>query len=251
MLAEVFEQPDAFVRSLHHMLDFYADRTYHPGLTGESPALMRAYNVRTPVLRQINHELTPLAEANPQAGLVLCDALWGEDYIEIKFLAAALLGRIPIDDEAQVFSRMHKWLLPGIEERLSKYTIQMGLANARREKPEAVLRLSVDWLGEKLFRQQLGLKILLTLVEDQNFENLPVLYRVISPWIPNSNPQLRPDILDLLKGLTRRSPVETAYFLRQSYESIQSPETAWYIRNTVDEFPVAMQASLRALVRGR
>jgi hypothetical protein len=45
LMVEHFDQPAAFVRSLHHLLEYYADRAHRPGQAGKPPALLAAYNV--------------------------------------------------------------------------------------------------------------------------------------------------------------------------------------------------------------
>ena len=35
LLVEQFNNPAAFIRSLHHLLEFYADRVHRPGQAGE------------------------------------------------------------------------------------------------------------------------------------------------------------------------------------------------------------------------
>jgi len=39
-LGEKIRQPEVFVRELHNLLDFYADRTHRPGQFGEPPPLL-------------------------------------------------------------------------------------------------------------------------------------------------------------------------------------------------------------------
>ena len=51
LLAQQFDNPVAYVRSLHHLLDFYADRAHRPGQSGKPAPLTSAYRVHPPVLR--------------------------------------------------------------------------------------------------------------------------------------------------------------------------------------------------------
>ena len=75
-LVNNFEQPDGFVRSLHQLMSYYAERIQRPGQSGEPTPLITAYKVRRPVLRQIQGALAPLAKSKPEAAITLCDALW-------------------------------------------------------------------------------------------------------------------------------------------------------------------------------
>ena len=61
-----------------------------------------------------------------------------------------------------------------------------------QEHPQSMIRLIQDWLeSTKPLYQQLGLRALLPLVENPQFENLPVFYRLIQPLACNVPTGLR------------------------------------------------------------
>lgn len=250
LLSEHFERPAAFVRSLHHLLDFYADRTHRPGQAGEPPPLLAAYNVKPPVLRQILYELVSLADDQPEVGLALCDALWEQAYLEFRLLAAGLLGQIPPDPPEALLHRVEAWARSVSDARLVGIILNTSLARLRQENPPGLVRQVERWLTEsEIFFQKLGLQALLPLLEDQRFENFPVFYRLIYPLARVAPTSLRPELLDVVGALARRSPRETAYFLRQTMETPKSPDTAWIIRRSLGNFPPEVQESLRLAVR--
>jgi hypothetical protein len=252
LLVKHFYKPAAFVRSLHHLLDGYADRVHRPGQAGEPPPLLTAYKVRPPVLRQILLELAPLARDDPESGLTLCDALWEQPYLEFRLLAASLLGQIPCIPSEPILERLHAWIKPEVEARLVDALFTHGLACLRQKDPMALIGLAESWLNEKdWFYQQMGLRLLLPLINDPQFENLPVFYRLILPLTRTAPVRLRPDLLDVLAALTRRSPNETAYFLQRTAAMPNSPDTAWLIRQSLHEFPEKMREGLRDLSRER
>lgn len=250
LLSEHFDDPAAFVRSLHHLLEFYAERVHRPGQAGEPPPLLSAYKVRLPVLRQIVLELAPLAEADPQAGLALCDALWEQPVLDFRLLAAGLLGKIPCADPEPPLARIQAWIRPDVEARLVDTLFNQGIACLRKQQPVILVELAEAWLDEKdLFYQQLGLRLLVPLIQDPDFENLPVFFRLIHDLTRSSPARLRPDVLDILEALARRSPTETAYFLRQTAAMPNSPTAAWFIRQSLAAFPAATRESLRQVSR--
>jgi hypothetical protein len=93
------------------------------------------------------------------------------------------------------------------------------------------------------------LRALSPLVADSSFENLPVIFRMITVLVREPPQSLRPDLLDLLATLAHRTPRETAYFLRQSLASSHSTMTAWLIRQSLEEFPEEVRESLQAAAR--
>jgi hypothetical protein len=255
-LAAAAQQPAAFVRGLHNLLDFYADRTYRPGQVGELPTLVRAYNTPPPVLRQLIQELTPLALSDPPAALALCQALWAEPYLEFRQLAAALLGQTLFDSPASIQTVVQAWVETAPEDRLLNVVLTQGLARLRQEATESYLALIQNWLPDtdtttpgSVYSRHVGLLALLSLVRDPDFENLPALFRVLSPFLRIAPTALRPDLLAVLSALARRSPRELAYVLRQGLTAPDNPDTAWLIRQVLPDLPADLRAGLRAALK--
>lgn len=254
-LAEHFPDPHAYVHSLHYLLDFYSDRARRSGQSGRPGPLIAAYNVRPPVLRMLLQELLPQAQDAPQAALRLCDALWNEDYLEFRQLAAMLLGQLSPDWGPEVgeavIERLQRWITASLELHLIETLLSTGVERLHRQRPQLLLALIQSWLeAPKPFYQQLGLRSLLPLIRDPGFENLPVFFRLIQPFSRVIPPSLRPDVLDVLEALARRSPQETAYFLRQTLAHPDAPDTPWLVRQSLGAFPEAYQNSLRQATRG-
>jgi hypothetical protein len=250
LLAEHFDDPPAFTRSLHFLLDYYSDRARRPGKTGRPGPLLMAYNVRSPVLRMLVQELNPLIQENPAGGLDLCDALWAEPYLEFRLLAAMLLGQIPPTPPEAITDRLKHWITTDVEFFLIEALLNHGVERLHREQPQAFLQLIESWMeSTKIFQQQLGLRALVQLINDPTFENLPVFFRLIQPLCLAAPVGLRPDLLDVISALARRSPQETAYFLRQSLMFPDAPDTPWLIRQSLSKFPAEVQSSLRQAMR--
>jgi len=250
LLAEHFNDPPAYVRSLHYVLDFYSDRARRPGKTGKPGPLLTAYNVRSPVLRMLLQEINPLVQQDIQGGLALCDALWAEPYLECRLLAGMLLGQIPPQPPEEITARLQRWITTDLEFFLIEALLSNGVERLHRQQPQVLLRMIEDWLGStQTFQRQLGLRALLPLIRDPSFENLPVFFRLIQPLCQNAPVALRPDLLDVLAALAHRSPQETAYFLRQALMFPDSPDTPWLIRQSLSQFPPEYQANLRQAVR--
>jgi hypothetical protein len=250
-LAEHFNDPTAYVRSLHYLMDFYADRARRAGHSTQPGPLITAYNVRPPVLRTLLQELLPFALQDPAAGLALCDALWTEPYLEFRLLAAMLLGHLPLDPPEAITGRLQSWITTNLEFQQVDALLTSGVERLHRENPKALIRLIQTWLeSTKSFYQQLGLRALLPLIQNPDFENVPVFFRLIQPLVTSVPTGLRPDILDVLAALAQRSPNETAYFLRQMLTLSDTPGTPWLVRQSLDAFPPDLQKSLRNAARG-
>lgn len=250
LVADHFADPAAFVRSLGHLLELYADRVQRPGMAGTPRPLLPAYHVRPPVLRQVLKELTQRAEVNPDQGLAICDLLWEQPYLECRQLAIQLLGQIPTANETAIIDRIKKWLPTTPETTLVELLLSQGFTRLRQEKPLVVIDQVDTWLVQKhLKMQQTGLRALLPMVKDARFENLPVFFRLLQPLLGVIPTDLRPDLLTVLEALARRSPQETALFLRQSLHLPNHPDLPWLIRQLLPGFPTEIGNNLRSALR--
>lgn len=244
LLAETFEQPEAFLRGLHSLLDSYADRVIRHGQSGKPRALTPSYNVRAPLLRHLLLEIEPHIENKPASSLVLCDALWAKNFLEFRLLATLILGKIPLTPAQPVLERVTGWIGADLEEKLTTALLTNALVRLRQEQPQNVIDLAKTWLNNaSLFYQQIGLRTLPPLIQEPAFENLPSFFQLIQPFVLKVHPTLRPDLLDVLTTLARRSPGETAYFLRQSLAMPENPDTGFIIRQLLQQFPEDMRDS--------
>jgi len=245
-----FGAPVEFVRAIHDLFDFYADRTHRPGRGGKPFSLVRAYNVPRQVLRQIEVELAPKAAVDPERALVLADAIWQENYLECRLLAIAILGEIPPDPPEQVVERIQAWGRECGEDRQLDASLIVGLARIRKETPELFLRILETWItSHDLASQKVGLRVLPPLVKDVSFENLPAVFHMITPLVRNVDTVLEVDLLAVLHALAQRSPQETAYFLRQSLAISDQPGIASLVWQSLYSFPPEIETSLRELLR--
>ena len=250
-LAENFASPQAFVRELHSLLDFYADRTHRPGQSGDPPPILPAYNVPPQVIRQVERELAPIANQDGQAALAMSDRLWMEDCLECRLLAIALLGLLPPSLATPILNRVSAWAGSNTEARLNKALFSSGLKRLRQEDPERYLAQVSEWVNsEQVFTQILGLQAIVQLVASQEFSNVPIVFRLITPLVRSAPTRLRPDLLDILRHLAQRSPRETVFFLRQNLViKTDNPGTAWLARQCLSALPPESQVSLRSALR--
>jgi hypothetical protein len=250
-LAEKYDRPMVFMQELKDLFEFYGDRSRRPSQTGAPPPLIKAYKVPDPVLRRIFLEMAPLVEAEPEKAFALVEILWAEPVFELRLVAGQLLGRIPSSEQERLIEVLEKWVEENEEEGLLENMATQSLACLRSENPEAFTSQIEKWLGSKVIKhQKLGLRALLAQLIETEFENLPVVYRLLLMHIPNAPRGLRPYLLDLVKPLARRSPLETVYFLRQCLASSDNPAIPWLIRRSMELFPKDVQDSLKAALKG-
>jgi hypothetical protein len=251
-LVELSADPEQFLGALHSLLDFYADRSRRPGKSGRKASILRAYHAPRQVLKQIEKELVSIAASDFEIILTLIDVLWQEPWLECRLIAISLLECIPPKPPAPGFARLREWGKDCREEQLRTALLEVGVSRLRVETPDQFLNLVETWLTSADFAsRKLGLRAIALLPQEQDFENLPLLYRLIAPLVREPDSRLEQDLLDVVSALARRSPNETLYFIRQNLSASRHPGLAWLARNTIKSFPVEQQSVLRSLLRER
>lgn len=245
-----FRFPKSFIHELHGLLDLYGRHAYHTGKTGNPAVLFPSYRTPEPVLRQIELELTPLLEKNAEPALTLCDALWNESYYEFKLLAARIIGKIPQENSEDALTRIFSWSSQIKEKSLGEALFKRSLvAIVAKDQNSMINRvqnmLNSSRMAEKIF----GMQIILASLQNKDFDNLPLVFNMLAPFVRETPIAIRPYIVEILLNLGQRTPKETAYFFQQNLELSIDQDTAWFVRRCLNVFPADTQATLRAAIR--
>jgi hypothetical protein len=247
-LADIFGEPEAFLRELREILEFYVNRTLRS--QGVAPSsVLPTYRTPVVVLREIEKELGPVAEQQPILALELADALWDEGWLETKLLAAFLLGRIPPQEE-RLLARLTAWTQAVRDPEVRAALLTTSLTRLRRETPDLFLVLVKEWLHPA--RQRMwsnGVQALVPLISSSDFDNLPPILEIVEPVIKASPAALQFDLQELIITLFEASPDETIYFLQQILKETRNPLPAVALRRMSPELPAELQASLRDMLR--
>jgi hypothetical protein len=246
-LGEYFARPELFVVHLHELMDFYTDRTRRSSKAGGRVSLLPHYNIAGPVMRQIEEELTRQTEQwGPQVGLDLADALWQDGFYESRLFAAHLVGACWSADIVQLTARIRTWVTPDEDDRILQALFAAGKASIGRNRLDIWLDLIRSWLSaDSIHIQELGIRALCTVVDDPEYENLPPIFILLGPVVQSAPTALHPNLVQLTSSLARRSPAETAYFLRRMLAGAQEPSITRLIRRCLPAFPPELQTRLR------
>jgi len=161
-----------------------------------------------------------------------------------------LLGQVAVTPPTPVIDRLNSWVTIGLDDRIIDGLFGYGLIQLQQDAPGSLLELVSIWMSSPdLPIQKAGLRALLPIINQSGMEKIPSIFRMLTPYLRVAPSQLRPDILKVLSTLAHRSPSETAYFLRQNLSAPDNPDTAWLIRQVLDEFPVEAQTSLRSMLK--
>ena len=247
-LADLFDQPSTFLSEHREILDFYVNRSLRS--QGVAPSsVLPTYRTPTVVLRQIETELSSVAEKQPIQALELADALWDEGYLETRLLAAFLLGRIPPQEE-RLLARLTAWTQAVRDPSVRAALLTTSLTRLRKETPDLFLVLVKEWLYPA--RQRMwpnGIEALVPLISSQEFDNLPPIFEIIEPIVRTAPAALQFDLQELIIALYKASPDETIHFIQQILKSTKSPLLAVALRRMSPRLPQDLQGYLREILR--
>lgn len=246
LVRDAYFQQEVFVRRLHHLLEFYANNSHRRGQSGKPTSLVHTYNVPAPVLRQVLQDVAPLIKENPEQALQLIDCLWKEENLECRTIAISILGALPVEQPNEIINRVNAWL-PMSEGQIVEQILSQGLARIRSDARPHFISTVRTWMrSDDKRNQQIGLRALIYPLEETDFEDLPTLFRLLTPLARNITPIIKQDLVTVFKALAHTSPYETAYFLRQNLPFQDIP---WLIRQVIKELPESLQGNLKKALK--
>lgn len=252
LLQQQIEDPVTFTNGLREIYIFHADLT-HPA--GDSPSGVFTLPVfNTPML--LNSEvvkfLSPFIKNRPSLMLQIIDSLWLQPEIELRELAAQLMGRLPNTHFSEVVKRIQTWSQVEKDAELLPFLHQQASITIRQESPDLWLDILNGWnSADEPWLAKLALDGTIPLIDDHNYDNLPAIFTFISPLILNPEPQNQYELLRVIEHLARRSEVETVYFLKQVMSLSTAPGMGRFLRRAIELFSPSMQESLRVVLRQR
>lgn len=249
-LTTFFLSPVEFHQRLQALFSLYANYALRFGENAASRPLIPMYHLPHPVMRQLALDLKPLIEADPEAALAAADELWGDEYYEVKQTAILIINALPLHDPGPMIERLRIWLSPEVDKVLKSELISTGMTRLQDAFPEA-------WEGliQSLLSQTqpeiiaLGIQALGEGVKSPNFKNLPAVFRLASPYLTAPDSTYFRDLEDLIVTMAELSPMETAYFLKQTLSVSSSQDTARLIKSCITAFPDDIQSDLKSALK--
>lgn len=250
-LADLFDEPADFIRSLREMLEGYVNQTLRTRKAVAPGSTLSTYRTPPAVIRKIESTLRPLAQKKTEEALTLADELWDENSLETRLLAAYLLGLLP-PDEARLLARLTVWTQKVRDPKVRGSLLTHSLARLRKETPKRFLELIGEWLYPH--RQQFwsnGLQALLPLINAADFDNLPPIFGLFEPIVEAAPTMHQGDVGRVINALYAASPTETTFFLKQIIRKEENQKAATMLRRLLPDLPAALRAALDQEIKSR
>jgi hypothetical protein len=244
-LGESFQNLPLFTTGLHDLLAFYSARIRQTNLS-KTPLTLQTYQVPAPVLRALELEFCELIEEYPDEGFLLIDALWKEEWLEFRQLAASLLGYLPITAPKKVLDRIQIWIRNSTSEELNRLIMTKSVTQLAVEKPSQVLELLKSLASSNIRAdRQTALFGLLQFGEDPSFDNLPKIFNILRDILHIDESAYIKEISAVIHSLQRKSDQETAYFLVRQMATAPKPRIFRVIRQVLGFFSKESQQVLK------
>lgn len=249
-LLALFPQPVAFHSGVNALFNRYANRSLRFGELSQTKPLIPMFHLPGPVMRQLELELTHLGREEPQAALAIVDELWKDSYFEVKQLAIHILGLIPIDDPQIIRQRVEDWLSPDLDPALVVLIFSVGVRQLQTKFPETWESIIQSYLSDRSPKMiRIGIQGLEQGVRAANFDNLPIVLRLVSPLIQTPHPDTTRRLEQLIEALIQHSPTETAFFLKQMLSTSSQPQTLRLIKTCLPSLPEALREDLKSAIK--
>jgi hypothetical protein len=177
LLNDSFAQPSEFVAGLREIYSVYSDRTfplanYHPEIHSQP-----AFNTPPLLNRELEYTLSSYCSRQPKQLMLILDQLWQQPEIELRQLAAALLGKFAISEKESVISRLIEWSANPKDALVLPYLHEYGSMTLRRFDPQSWLMVLEKWRNsQESWQIKLSIQGVITLIDDQDFANLPAIF---------------------------------------------------------------------------
>jgi hypothetical protein len=245
-----FSSPVEFHQKLQGIFSLYANYALRKNTPAPARPLIPMYHLPHPVLRQLNADLKPRIIADPAEALAVADELWMDDYYEVKHTAIYIIGNLPLENPDTILDRVQLWLTPDLDQVLKLDLLSVGTRPLQNSFPDEWESLILALLSQSEPEMiALGIEALTEGLKQPNFQNLPVVFRLASPFLREPHSAFTRDLKSLIDTLARYSPKETGFFLKQTLSVSTSPETTRLIKECLPSFPEEVQTNLRAAIK--
>jgi hypothetical protein len=252
-IAADFTRPDEFRRGVSGLFYRYGMPSFRSVVANRKSVKTPSFHVPPVVVRYLVHEVRILSQENQLAAIQVGKELWAAPQLEMKELAATVLGEINLDHIHEVVEFLKIWAQPGVPPEVLVPLFEHGGRQLRTGASTVWLSMIEDWVSENEPRRiNIGLLAILCTIGDADFQNIPALFRILTPILLRVPDGARANLDSVMAAMVSRVPIETIqYFKRIILTTTTSASTLAMIRKQVPLFREEDQAELHQLFRDR
>ena len=245
-------QSDAqlFVTAIKNLLETYADHTYRAGELVSLPSSLKSYHVPQPLTRTLKRELASLSQSQPTQALSVAEVFWDQPFQECKDLAISILENLPTEMEKEFFRTLEQWASSCTQAELIESIAKCINASVHAQQPANLIGQAQKWmLDERSTIRKLGFLVVEQLCLSISFGDLPLIFKLISPYLNRCPPQNAQDVIAICNNLIVKSPKEMAYLMRTAITENPAADAKKLIKSCIRTFPPELQSDLLTVIK--
>lgn len=240
---------DLFLESLRTFMEVHENRAFRPGLEVQNAQPIDSYQLSPVIKQQLQLHIIQLSKSSPDLTIEYADLMWKEPYIEMKEIAALIIGALPITYSAAAFERITNWGENENEVVVRKILFDKGTSTLRQHNINEWIEKIKIWLESgNNSKITAGLLAVQVIINDPKFENLPVIFNMVHPLFNIQNEPAMNALLGVIRILSLRSPQETFHLLRSLALNEPTKRRNRFIRRCFAYLSPIQQKELRKLM---
>ncbi|MCX8062033.1 MAG: DNA alkylation repair protein [Anaerolineales bacterium] len=244
-----YEEPEVFLKKIKELLENYSDHAYRAGELASLPSSLKSYHVPQPLLRTLKKEFATLSGSHPIHALKIAEQLWSQPIQECKDLAISVLKHLPLEMRKETFQISEQWVTSCIHPELIVSIAQQGLETIRLQDPISLINQAQKWIiDDRHDIRKFGFFVLEQLSLSISFSDLPLLFKVITPYLHRCPPQIYQEVVSICHHLIEKSPKEMAYLMRNALNENPAADAKKLIKSCLKSFPTELQADLQSAI---
>ncbi len=239
-----------FVLSLRSFMEAHTNLAYRISPELHQKQQVESYQIAPVIQNQLTLNIQLFTREYPQIAMDYADLLWQEPFIEMKALAGEILGTLPEQFSQQVLSKIVFWSDDNKIKAIRKIIFETSTKSIRNRNISDWQYTIKKWLDSGEVSQiQAGIHALIVLVQDQQYDNYPFIFKSISLVSLKRGEKTVNALNDLLLELAQENPNETFVFLKSFMLSEPSPELFRLVRRSMSDFSNEQQSQFRQIMK--
>lgn len=242
---------EEIAKNLAEVMEAHANLSYRPGNEIQANYVILSFQLGSLVLFHIQRKIIQLTEKDPEKALTVADLIWEKDYLELKQMAAVILGNLPYAYNQQIFERLEKWFDSTADKQIHYLLFKNGTALIRQHNQQLWISTLKDWItSRELKKIQAGIKALEVLTDDPGFDNYPVIFTITDQVLELKNEKITNNLLKIYQSMIKQEANETSYFLMHSLLTAPTEQKLRFVKKCIPAFPENLQKQLRDAIKG-
>ncbi|HRE28645.1 MAG TPA: DNA alkylation repair protein [Anaerolineales bacterium] len=185
-----------------------------------------------PVIHEMGVALRVPVQRNPAAAAELANALWAAGSREERRLASDILGILASGSPDEVLQQLEA-LLPRCDGAEIVDALVLGAFKPLLlREPGQALVVARRWTLQrnKWLRRAAALSVY-TLAQDARWDDLPGMFEILRKLATDSDPTVRPAVVDALRAMTAARPLDVRPFLHE--QAVRNDHNSRFLVRTV------------------